>query len=61
MSIRLTEKYTLTEWKCTVKKQALNDISRKTGFELEGNEFINILKKGLSQREIDCYVDILTA
>lgn len=37
------------------------DISKKTGFELSANKFVEVLKKALSQREIDCYIDILTS
>lgn len=35
-------------------------ISRKTGYELEGGKFVDVLRKALSQREIDCYIDVLT-
>ena len=37
------------------------EISRKTGCELNSSKFVEVLKKALSQREIDCYIDILTS
>lgn len=37
------------------------DISRKTGYELSAGKFVEVLRKALSQREIDCYIDILTS
>ncbi len=56
----MNEKYTLVQWSCRFNKEELVQISRKTGYELEGAKFVEVLKKALSQREIDCYVDVLT-
>lgn len=50
VSIRLTEKFTLLEWKTQVKKENLVEISKKTGYELSGNKFVEVLRKALSQR-----------
>ena len=61
LTVKLSEKYTLAEWKNSFKKESVEEITRKTGHELSYNKYVEVLNRALSQRDVDCYIDVLTS
>jgi len=61
LHIHLVEKLGLGEWQGDFTQEAIMEITTKTGHLLAFEEFWGLLIRGFEQKDIACYLDILSS
>jgi hypothetical protein len=61
LRLQLAEKFGLTEWEAVFGPEAIMEITSKTGYNVPFEEFCPLLVRAFEQKDLNCYVDILSS